>query len=161
MAHFCLIVVSADIEAIAPAMARFRIEDDEAGRKPHFTFRDAPGGPPDPETGRSGFWHNPDGKWDGCVMGGRWWGLLGPGPWGPEHYDDARNDSANRCTGSQIGERLLTRSERLAEIHALLVVDRWQEATDFPSAQAWQTALRETLGAMSAGHLASVIDCHC
>ncbi|MGV3650520.1 MAG: hypothetical protein ACO1OK_03790, partial [Devosia sp.] len=121
MAHFCLIAVTAPGETLEAAMAPFRIEDDEQGRKPHFTFRPAPGGPPDPETGRSGFWHNPDGHWDGFVRGGRWWGLVSAGPWGPGQFDEALYETANSCMGAVVGERLLDRPERLAEIHALLI----------------------------------------
>lgn len=161
MAHFCLLAVTSGPGALAAALDRYRIEDDEQGRKPHFTFAAAPGGPPDPETGISGFWRNPDGRWDGWTLGGRWWGLLDAGHWGPEAYDEARHDVANRCTGAEIAARLLDRPDRLAEIHALLMNGHWHEVDDFASASAWRAFLRLQLTEVAPTAAIAVVDCHC
>jgi hypothetical protein len=161
MAHFCLIVVTGPAEAVADAMAPFNSEARDGAEPAHWVFVPDRHADVDTRAGRRGYWRNPQGKWDGWVTGGNWWGLLGDGPWGQESYAEADYDRVNRCRGDEIGQRLLGRPERLAEVHALLAGGVWSGHGDFGSAGAWRAALRGRLDAVPAEAVVSVLDCHC
>lgn len=82
MSHFSVLVFGPDIESqLAPYMENCC----ETPDKKFMTFHEDEDHETDPETGKRGYWQNPNAKWDYFVIGGRWAGyfLLKPGNLAP------------------------------------------------------------------------------
>lgn len=95
----------------------------------------------DPEKGRYGYWENPNKKWDGYQVGGRWSGLLklkpgahgligAPGLMGSRHADGAdRADQARKRDIDFAGMRADAEAkarERWEHCRSIVGAERWE-----------------------------------
>ena len=95
MSHYSVLVLSEPGQTIEELLAPY-CEDDPT----FFEFEEDEGGELDESTGRRGWWHNPEARWDWWVVGGRWAGYIAAteGSYGEPssdfRYPEGRFDSA-------------------------------------------------------------------
>jgi hypothetical protein len=143
VAHFCLLVVTAEPEGVRDALHPFHDDDrDEGPAQPHFIFVEDPHAEPDCE-GRRGYWKNPTGKWDGWTIGGRWSGLLGGA-------DSVRIGALSSPTLA---------AAAMDAAYATVIDGVWREARETPAAQ-WRAHLAG-LASLPPERWLTVVDCHC
>ncbi len=72
--HCALLVIADGSKTLDEIMAPFRESYDRDD--PHTEFVEDGDCDVDPDTGRHGYWANPNAKWDWYTVGGGWYGLI-------------------------------------------------------------------------------------
>jgi hypothetical protein len=146
VSHFCLIVATATRDGVRDALYPFWDDDrDEGPAQPHFVFVEDRHADINPSTGRRGYWRNPQGKWDGWMIGGKWAGLF---------------EGEDQIEARALTPLLQRNRNLLAPVYAMLIGDEWRES-DKHAAFLWQRDLETTLLALPPSIWLTVIDCHC
>lgn len=73
MSHFSVLVIGPDIEK---QLAPFQENNMGDCPKQYLSFVEDEDADPDEETGKKGYWRNPNARWDWYRIGGRWAGLF-------------------------------------------------------------------------------------
>ena len=152
MSHFNLAVLHRDPDGvnIDELLAPF----DEATRNPEYlTFHEDEEGEMDEATGKRGYYHNENAKYDWYEAGGRWRGQLKlrPGAKGRYAYpstDPARPDDPTRCDSAQLKDIDFASSEE-AYRRALLVWDYAVEGKPWTADGYLPTSLNTTPSSMA------------
>ena len=126
MSHFSVAVFSHTADEIDQLLEPFD-ECVEAG-SPYAEFEEDLNGDLDENTGKRGYWHNPNAAYDYYVLGGRWRGLLKlrEGATGEraafDKYDAAFEYPAGRCDQARVADCDFSRDEAIYQ----LALRRWE-----------------------------------
>lgn len=76
MTHFAVAVITDGTKTVEELMLPYMENCCETPPKEYMQFFEEEECDIDPDTGKRGYWQNPNAKWDWYVVGGRWHGMI-------------------------------------------------------------------------------------